>query len=200
MFTVEKCAQLGTNRRLVSGSKAAPHQFAPAAPAGADDVVSRRRRRVQRAAVVRAEDLQRLGSQFRREVDEVILGGAIGKEQGRPGGKGLSGRGDFAGDCRCRNRSFFDGPDRLAGFPIEDEGKALFGDLRHRLDRLAVDHDVDQVRRCRWVVVPYRVVHELKMPGPLAGFGMQGHEGIGEQVVAEAMAAEVVRHRRANGK
>ena len=58
----------------------------------------------------------------------------------------------FAGHARRRHRLFLDRPHRLAGDAIEHVDERLLGHLRHRLDRLSADGDVDQGwrrRRCR---------------------------------------------------
>ena len=110
----------------------------------------------------------------------------------------LRGGGALAGHRRRRDRTLLDGPDRLAGRPVEDEREPLLGDLRDRLDRPPVDGDVDQVRRRRQVVVPHRMVHELEVPDALAGLGVEADQRVGEQVVAGAVPAVVVGHRRAD--
>ena len=93
--------------------------------------------------------------------------------------------------------ALLDGPDRLAGGAVEDVGETLLADLRERLDRPAVDLDVDESRRGREVVVPDPVVDRLEVPDPLPGLGVDGDDALGEEVVAEAMAAVVVAGRRA---
>ena len=62
--------------------------------------------------------------------------------------------------------------------------------------RLAVDGDVDHVRRRRDVVVPDIVMNELLVPHSLAGLRIETHQAAGEQIVARTMAAVEISGRR----
>jgi len=64
--------------------------------------------------------------------------------------------------------SFNDWPDGFSSFPFKNVGIALFGDLRHGIDPLAVFLDSDQVGIGWKVSIPNIVVNRLKMPNPLA--------------------------------
>ena len=119
-------------------------------------------------------------------------------ERRRPGRKRLRGRQHLALEVGVGlHRTLFDRPHRLAGGAIEDVGEALLADLRERLDRAAVDLDVDESRRGGEVVVPDAVVDRLEVPDPLSRLGVDGDDALGEQVVAEAVAAVVVAGRGA---
>jgi len=73
----------------------------------------------------------------------------------------------------------------------------LLGHHRHRLDLPPVDHQVDQQRRRRRVVVPDAVVDELEVPDDLAGPGVETDDALRIQVVPEPVAAVIVVGRRA---
>ena len=69
---------------------------------------------------------------------------------------------------------------------------AVLGRDGNRRDRAAVPAPVEEYRRRGDVVVPQIVVNRLEVPDPCAGVGAKGHDRVGEQVVSEALAAEVV--------
>ena len=118
-------------------------------------------------------DLERLGPQLRREVDQVVDGDALPIERRRLGRKRLRRRRLLAGHRGGRHRLLDNRPHRLAGHAIEHIGERLLRHLDDRLDRLAVDGDVDQNRRRRIVVVQQIVVHGLEVPDALAGLRVQ---------------------------
>ena len=148
----------------------------------------------------RLVDLQRLGPQLVGEVDQVFLERPVGQVERRLRRIRLRRRGALAGHRRRRYRPLLDGPHRLAGRSIEDEREPLLGDLGDGRDLAPVDGDVDEVGGRRQVVVPHRVVHELEVPNPLAGLGVEADQRVREQVVAGTVAAVVVGDRRADGQ
>ena len=152
-----------------------------------------------RTELQRGRDLQRLLAQFRREVDEVVLRRALAVEGGRLGRERLGRRQHLAGHGALRHRAVLDGPDGLAGDTVEDVGERGLRDLGQRLDGLAVDHDVHDVRRRADVVVPDAVVDGLEVPDAFAGFDVQADDALREQVVANTVAAVVVVGRRGQG-
>ena len=91
-----------------------------------------------------------------------------------------------------RDRSFFDWPDRLTGFAVQNVEERLFARLRHRLDRTPVDDDVDQDGSARHVEAPDRMVDELEMPASFSGVQVNGDETFPKEIVTRAMAAVVV--------
>ena len=99
-------------------------------------------------------------------------------------GNGCVFDGALAGHVGRRHRPLLDRPHRLAGDAIEHVDEGLLGDLRDRLDALAVDGDVDQVGRGRQVVVPQAVMDDLEVPDPLAGRHVEADEAFAEEVVA----------------
>src|SRR5690606_5488850 len=82
--------------------------------------------------------------------------------------------------------------DRLAGRSLEHEQKAVLRRLRDDVDASAVSFDRQKLWGLRQVVVPEIVMHQLLVPEPLAGAGVQRDERIAEQVVARTIAAEEV--------
>ena len=74
-------------------------------------------------------NLERLLSQFRREVDEIVDRHALEIEGRRPGRKGLGRRRPLPGHRGLRHGAFFDRPDGLARDPVEDVGEGRLGHL-----------------------------------------------------------------------
>ena len=98
----------------------------------------------------------------------------------------------LARHLRLRHRLLLDGPEGLAGRPVEGVGEGLLGDLHHGGNVLPVHGNVHQHRRGGGVVVPDVVMDELVVPGPLAGLDIQRDQARAEQVVAGPEAAEEV--------
>ena len=184
----------------VSLSNAAPPQSAPplvpgmkTVPFGPSGLPSSDRRRVERSVLVVADDLQRLGLQLRREVDEVLVGHALLIEGGRLARDRLRRRIPLAGHVALRHRPLLDRPHRLAVGAIEHVDERLLRHLRQRLDAAAVHGDVGEHRRGRQVVVPQAVMDDLEVPDALAGPGVEARAMLSaEQVVAGPRAAVVV--------
>ncbi len=130
---------------------------------------------------------------LRREVDQVVDGHTLVVERCRLCGKRLRGPRNLALDVGVgRNRTLFDGPDRLAGGPIEDEDEALLGDLRDRLDGSPVHDDVDEVGRGGQVVVPEPVVDDLEVPHPLARLEVERDQAFRKQIAPQTMTPIVI--------
>src|SRR5207245_5550929 len=108
------------------------------------------------------------------------------------GGAGLRRDAGLARRGGLRDRAYADWPDRGAGVSIEHVHEPLRADLRHRVDPPAVDGDVDEDRRRREVVVPETVMDTLKMPDAPACRGIETHEALGKQIVAQPVATVVV--------
>ena len=151
-----------------------------------------RRRCIQRPDTERLDRLQRHLPNLRREVHEVVGRDALIVEWRGFGRKRLGSRRTLTRDVRRRHRPLLDWPHRLSRDSVEGEHKTLLGDLGHRLDRSSVNRDVEKVGRRRQVVVPQAMVDELVVPDTLAGLDVETEEGVGEQVVAEALPAPVV--------
>ena len=194
----------------VSGSKPAPLPARPAGGAGAEDGallrsgtgVEQDRRREHRPPDVLVEDLDRLGAELWREVDEVLHPYSLQLERRRLRGERLGRRKLLARHVRLRHGPLLDRPYRLARRAVENVGEGLLARLGHRLDCPPVDGDVDQHGRRREVVVPDAVVDGLEVPHPLAGPRIDADEALGEEVVAGPVPAVVVvgRRRRAAGR
>src|SRR5258705_7192014 len=99
----------------------------------------------------------------------------------------------LARNIALRDRTLLDAEYRLPVRAIEDEHVAALADRRERRDRPASLSDVDQARRGREIDVPDVVMHGLEVPSVLPGGDIDGNDGVGEQVVARAIAAPVVR-------
>ena len=127
----------------------------------------------------------------------LVRGQPRARERSRGRREGLRRRGLLARDVALRHRPLFDRNERRAGLAIEHEEVAGLGRHADGRDGAPVLAPVEQDRWRRDVVVPEIVMHGLEVPDALAGVGAQRHDGIGEQVVAEALAAVVVRARAA---
>ena len=139
-----------------------------------------------------SEPFERHPPQLRREVEQVVFGGALQIERRRLAGERLRRRRPLTRHRRLRHRPFLDGPDRLARRPVEDVGERLLAYLDDRLDRPAVHRDVGQDWPRGEVVVPYAVVHRLEVPDPLAGPGVDADQALRVQVVAVSVPAVLV--------
>ena len=140
------------------------------------------------AVIIGLGDLDRFLVNFRRQIDQIVIGRALDVERRRLRRNRLRLRGLLTGHGGGGHRLLLDRPDRFAGDAIEHIEKGLLGHLRHCLDRLAVDGDVDQVRRCRRVVIPKPVMHELEVPDLLAGGDIEADQALAIEAVARTIA------------
>ena len=97
-------------------------------------------------------------------------------------GNGLRGPCLFAGHVALRNGPLFDRPYRLTGHAIEHVKEAGLAGQRHRVDRLAILPDGDQLRSRGVVIIPEIVVHGLVVPQALAGARVERQQAVAEQV------------------
>src|SRR6185437_3111905 len=104
-----------------------------------------------------------------------------------------------AGNVAFWNRALFDAEDGLAGVAIEDEHQAGFADGYERGNFLAVFIDFDKSRSGRQIVVPEVVVDGLEIPLQLSGVGVDGDDGIAEEIIAGTIATIVIGRRAAHG-
>ncbi|MNR38849.1 hypothetical protein D3C85_1569860 [compost metagenome] len=76
------------------------------------------------------------------------------------------------------HRTLFNASDRYAGFTVEQEDLALFGNLRQRWlgAALVIRHVVEQRLR-RQVEVPQIVVGGLEVPAHLSALHVDGDDG-----------------------
>ena len=154
----------------------------------------------ERTEIVFLQDLDCLGAESWREVDEVVFGCALTVEGCGSGGDWLGcGSVLFAG-TGLRHSCFYDGPDWFAAGAVEHEDKALFGNLCEGLDAFAVDSNVREGGRGWRVVIPDVVMGGLKVPDAFAGFGIEADDACTEEIVAGAVAAIVVIGRSAEGE
>src|SRR5215469_1447131 len=121
------------------------------------------------AKAVLGGNRRRLLAELRREVDQVINGHAVATVCGRLAGDGLRRRVPFAGNIPDGYLLFRDGPNGLAGHPIEHVQKTLLAWLCYGFDRFTVNANIGQDGSRRDVHVPERVMHELEMPFSLSG-------------------------------
>src|SRR5262249_29168185 len=99
----------------------------------------------------------------------------------------------LAGHVALGDRALLDGPQRLAGHPVEDPHEALLAELRDRGDRLAAVPDGQQLPRGGIVVIPDIVVDHLEVPEAFAGPGIEGQQAIAKEIRAFAVdSVEVV--------
>ncbi len=130
-------------------------------------------------------DLERLGPELRREVDQVVFAHALTVERRRFRRERLGLRHSLARDRALPgDRTLLDRPHRVAGRPVEDVGEGGLRHLGDRLDQATPNDDVDQVRRRGDVVVPDAVVDSLEVPDPLARRGVDADQALGVHVVA----------------
>jgi hypothetical protein len=92
-----------------------------------------------------------------------------------------------------RHLALLDREDRLAVGAVQEVHPTGLAGLHERLHRLAADLRVEQDHRVGAVVVPDVVVDLLEVPAMLAGLGVDRDDRGGEQVVARAQVADVVR-------
>ncbi len=78
------------------------------------------------------------------------------------------------------------------GDAIEDEDQRHLRHHRNRRNRAAVAFDVDQRRRCRYVVIPDVVMNELPVPLQRPGLRVERDDGVGVEVRTFAVAAVIV--------
>ena len=161
--------------------------------------VGRRGRDEVRAHAALLRELQCGIFDRRRVVDEIRRHEALLRVRRRPRRNRLRRRRLLARHFALQHRRLRHRPDRLAGHAIEDVDPALLRRRGDDLARLAVDRDVEKVRRHRRVVVPDVVVHELEVPLPHAGLHVDRDDAVREQVVARTMAAVFVAEAFADG-
>ena len=143
-----------------------------------------RRRREHRPEHVGLDDLERLGAQLRREVDQIVDGKPLTVERRRLGREGLCRPRLLPRRRGRRHRPLFNRPHRLPRHAVKHEQEAVLGDLHHRLDGLPSDGDVAEHGRRRQVVVPQVMMHELVVPHPLAGPGVEAHKAVAVEILS----------------
>ena len=183
----------------VSGSNEPPGQLVPPddrKPAIGTFRAAHRRRREDRPDLVARRDLQRLGAELRREVDQVLERDALVIVRRRLRGKRLRRRRFLAGHVGLRHRPLFDREDRLPRDAVEQIQHRLLAHRGDGLDGTAADRQIDEHRRRRDVHVPDRMVDQLEVPLALAGPIVDRDDAFGEEVVAGTEAAVEVRARR----
>src|SRR5262249_48328254 len=79
-------------------------------------------------------------------------------------------------------------PNRITGHAIERVEQSLLRGLCNRFDGASIDRDIDQHWSAWYVEVPDAVMDQLIMPFALAGFQIDGHEGLSKQSIAGSMA------------
>src|SRR5687768_7192875 len=124
-------------------------------------------------------------------------GHRLPREWRRLGRERLRWRRGLTGYLALGYPTFFDGPERLSGLPLEHIKKSGFAGLRDDVDGLAVVLHRQQLRRGRIVVVPQIMMDDLEMPQPLARSCVEGEQAVAEQVVASPIAAVKIVCRRA---
>ena len=127
---------------------------------------------------------------FRRDVGDFILGEELRDER-----RGLASEA-AASARRPRRADPTGGTGRSSigksGSPVsrlKTKTSPGLRDLRDGVDALSVAADGEQVRRRGQVAVPEVVMHELIVPEALAGGGVEREQAVGEEVLADAVAA-----------
>src|SRR5204863_1970744 len=135
------------------------------------------------------EFFQHEGPRPSRQIGDLGLGEPLLRKRRRLDRERLRGPALLAGDFGLWYPSFLDREERFARFPIEQKKMSDFRDLRKGIQLLAVVLDRHEVRRTRDVIVPQIMMHDLEMPDALARVGSKRQHAIGEEVLADTIAA-----------
>ena len=160
----------------------------PADGARHDDRTLQRRWRENRPAPVLPENFECSAAQLRRKVDQIVLDHLLPRERRRPAGHRLRGRRALTRHVARGHRTFGDWPDRFSSHAIEHVHPRRFRRHHHDVARSPLP---PHCREHRWrgqVVIPQTVVHDLIVPDPFAGAGVERHHRFREQIVALAVA------------
>ena len=130
---------------------------------------------------------------------EHVLSEALAGEGDRLQRHHLRFRGLLSGRVAGREGARFHRKERLAGNAVKQVEPALLAGLRDGVDLLAVAVDGDQGRRGGEVAIPDVMLDGLEVPQALPGARVEGDEGIGEEVVAEAVGSVEVGGGRTGG-
>ena len=155
------------------------------------------RRQVGAADLHAFEQLLALRFELRRDRRDVRRRERHARQRRRLDRERLRLRGALERHFARRHRPFLDTVDRLAVDAIQQEEQSRLADGGHGRNRAAALLHVEQHRRVGDVGVPDVVMHELEVPEILAGVGVGRDEARAEQVVALAIAAELIDRRRA---
>ena len=169
-------------------------------------LVKRERRvgpQVHEPAAARPERLARRGVLRRRVLGAHHVALAVERDarhgRGRLHGERLRRRVPLVGHATLGHGPLLDAEHGLTRRAIEDEHVGGLADRRERGQRAAVALDVDEHGRVRQVEIPQVVVHGLEVPAIPTRRGIDGDDGIAEQIAAGPVAAPVVagraRHR-----
>src|SRR5205814_3570593 len=101
-------------------------------------------------------------------------------------------RGSLSWHVGLRYRALLDRPHGLAADTIEDVQETLFGHLSERFNFRAVDRHIRKERRRADIPIPNIVMDKLIVPDALAGARVETEHAIGEEIVAQTMAAVVI--------
>src|SRR5260370_1212622 len=127
-----------------------------------------------------SELLESPAANFRRAVGQHFFSEKLARIGSGLGGKRLLGGGDFAGNGARGIFPIFHGEKRFAVAAVEQIDKTLLGGLRDGIDTFATALHGEQRGRRRKIAVPEIVLHALKMPDALAGFGVQRDQSVRE--------------------
>src|SRR5262249_60702959 len=113
-------------------------------------------------------DLNCLGTQCRREIDQVIGGNRLARIRRGLRRKWLCRRIPFGRGISFGHGTFVNRPYRLSRYTIEYIKEGFLTRKGHGFDRFAINNDIRKNRRGRKVIVPNRMMNDLKMPFALA--------------------------------
>ena len=105
----------------------------------------------------------------------------------------------LATKVRLRHWFLHNRPKGRAGNAIKHEQQAVLGPLRHRVDSFATVGHSQKNRRTRQVFVQQVVVYDLVMPQPLSRRGVEGDQGVREEIHPMTMAPVEIGFRRLGG-
>src|SRR5205823_11731839 len=129
-------------------------------------------------------------------IRQVFGAETLAYERRRLDGERLGRVGRFTRNVAGRDRPFDDLEQRLTGSALKQESKAGLGNLRDRVHRFALAEDGHQRWLRRNIVIPEIVMNGLKVPDPLAGKRLHGHQRIAEKARTLAVPSVIIVGRR----
>ncbi len=114
---------------------------------------------VNRPVLVSFENLERLLSQGRSEVDQIVRSDSLNVERRGLCWKRLRRGSPLSLRVRLRDRTLFNRPNRFAADAVEGIGECLLRHLNDSLHGSSIHCEIEQDRMRRHVVVPDVVMH-----------------------------------------
>ncbi len=136
-----------------------------------------------RPIAIAAEAAQNVGVRLRGAPGDDVLGELLTRERRRRQRQHLFRSRPLAIDVGGRHVDLLIRKQTLARHAVEDPDVSALGDLGHGVDDAPVAPDADEGRRRGQVAVPKVMPHELEVPQPLPGGGIECDQAVGEQIV-----------------